>query len=131
VLLALASLAVGYLGVSLWVVPDVAVRGADLAHVSVVSLVGSERQYWGAGAAVAASLCTLVAAVLLLRSASIPGGLGSKYASPYASSDSRGALRADAETRQMREISERTIWDELDEGRDPTQWPREPDNEGR
>src|SRR5947209_17624161 len=35
-LLAAASLAVGYLGISLWVVPDVAVRGAELAHVSLV-----------------------------------------------------------------------------------------------
>src|ERR1700741_964751 len=41
-LLAAASLAVGYLGVSLWVVPDVALRGAELAHISVISLVGSE-----------------------------------------------------------------------------------------
>src|SRR5271163_2210602 len=53
-LLAAASLAVGYLGVSLWMLPDVAVRGADLAHVSLVSLVGTERRYWGAGVAVAA-----------------------------------------------------------------------------
>ena len=30
-----------------------AVRGADLAHVSVMSLVGSERRYWGAVVAVA------------------------------------------------------------------------------
>ena len=48
-LLAVASLAIGYLGVSLWAVPDVAVRGADLAHVPVVSLVGSERRYCGSG----------------------------------------------------------------------------------
>jgi len=103
-LLAAASLAVGYLGVSLWVVPDVAVRGADLAHISLVSLVGSERRYWGAGAAVAASLCTLVAAILLLRSASI-----------------LGRMRGGAETGELtQEMSERTIWDELDEGRDPT-----------
>ncbi len=60
-LMALASFAVGYLGVSLWLLPDVAVRGADLAHVSVVSLVGSERRYWGAGVAVAAAVCTVVA----------------------------------------------------------------------
>src|ERR1700747_3406846 len=69
-LLAAASLAVGYLGISLWVVPDVALRGAGLAHVSVLSLVGSERRYWGAGIAVAASVCTLIAAALLMRSAS-------------------------------------------------------------
>ena len=68
-LLAVASLAVGYLGVSLWVVPDVAARGADLAHISLVTLVGSERRYWGAGVAVVAAVCTLIAAVLLMRSA--------------------------------------------------------------
>src|ERR1700742_4404710 len=72
-LLAVVSLAIGYLGVSLWVLPDVAVRGADLAHISVVSLVGSERRYWGAGIAVLAAAFTLIAAVLLMRSASILG----------------------------------------------------------
>lgn len=46
-LMAAASLAVGYLGISLWVIPDVAVRGADLAHVSLASLVGTERHHWG------------------------------------------------------------------------------------
>lgn len=57
VLLAAASFAVGYLGISLWVVPDVAARGADLAHVPVVTLVGSARHYWGAVAAVLAAVC--------------------------------------------------------------------------
>src|SRR5258707_9726182 len=33
------SPAIAYLGVSLWVVPDVAARGADLAHISLVTLV--------------------------------------------------------------------------------------------
>ena len=51
-----AGLAVGYLGVSLWVLPDVAVRGADLAQVPVTTLVGSERQHWGAGLAVGAAV---------------------------------------------------------------------------
>src|SRR6201987_4991829 len=84
-LLAAASLAVGYLGVSLWVVPDVALRGADLAHISVISLVGSERRYWGAGIAVAASVCTLIAAALLMRSASDSRSVresATKYAAP-------------------------------------------------
>src|SRR6516225_10607688 len=69
-LLAAASLAVGYLGISLWVVPDVAARGADLAHIPLMFLVGSGRHHWGAGIAVAAAVCTLTAAVLLMRSAS-------------------------------------------------------------
>ena len=136
-LLAAASLAVGYLGISLCVVPDVAVRGADLAHVSVVALVGSERRYWGAGIAVLAAVCTLIAAVLLLRSASILGSdrLGAtKYASP--ATRRSNALRRDAsgvmlEEPETPEMSERTMWDALDEGHDPTDRPRESDTEGR
>jgi uncharacterized membrane protein (TIGR02234 family) len=145
-LMALASFAVGYLGVSLWRLPDVAVRGADLAHVSLVSLVGSERRYWGAGVTVAAAACTLVAAVLLMRSASTSrtsgtsGTSGSnrlattKYVAPAArrsiarGDDADQAKTATAETPQM---SERMIWDALDEGRDPTDRPRESDTEGR
>ncbi|OMC08492.1 TIGR02234 family membrane protein [Mycobacterium sp. SP-6446] len=136
-LLAAASLAVAYLGVSLWVLPDVAVRGADLAHVSLVSLVGSERRYWGAGIAVLAAVCTLVAAVLLMRSASVLGSdrLGAtKYASP--ATRRSNALRGDADSAMLEEpetpeMSERMIWDALDEGRDPTDRPRESDTEGR
>jgi len=42
--------------------------GADLAHISLVTLVGSDRRYWGAGwFAVVAAVCTLIAAVLLTR----------------------------------------------------------------
>ena len=133
-LLALASLAVGYLGVSLWVIPDVAVRGADLAHVSVVSLVGSERRYWGAGIAVLAALCTLTAAVLLLRSAMSARECATKYASP--ATRHSNALRIDADSAMLEEpetpeMSERMIWDALDLGRDPTDRPRESDTEGR
>lgn len=65
VLLAAASFAVGYLGISLWVVPDVAARGADLAHVPVVTLVGSARHYWGAVAAVLAAVCAFARCRLL------------------------------------------------------------------
>ncbi len=75
VLLAAASFAVGYLGISLWVVPDVAARGADLAHVPVVTLVGSARHYWGAVAAVLAAVCALLAAVFLMSSARFAGRL--------------------------------------------------------
>lgn len=51
VLVAALSLAIGYLAVSLWVIPDVAVRGVGLVDVPVLSLVGTERRYWGALAA--------------------------------------------------------------------------------
>jgi uncharacterized membrane protein (TIGR02234 family) len=136
-LLAAASLAVGYLGISLWVIPDVALRGAELAHISVISLVGSERHYWGAGIAVGAGLCTLIASVLLMRSASDAGstrGSATKYAAPAARRSN--ALRENAngamlEGPETPELSERMIWDALDEGRDPTDRPRKSDSEGR
>ena len=135
-LLAAASFAVGYLGISLWVIPDVAVRGADLAHIPMVSLVGSERHYWGAGVAVASAVCTLVAAVLLMRSALIFGADAestAKYAAPaarrsMARGDGASQDNAAAPTGHM---SERMIWDALDEGRDPTDSPHESDTEGR
>lgn len=130
-LMAAASLAVGYLGISLWVIPDVAVRGADLAHVSLASLVGTERHHWGAGAAVAAAVCTLAAAVILMRSASVLGSDRSgatKYAAPATRRSNARREDADGVTP---EVSERMIWDALDEGRDPTDRPHESDTEGR
>jgi uncharacterized membrane protein (TIGR02234 family) len=130
-LLALCSLAVVYLGVSLWRLPDVAVRASELAHVSVLTLVGSRRHYGGAVAAVAAGACMLVAAVLLLRSASklAPGrDASSKYAAP---ATRRSVARQSDTDAAAPEVSERMIWDALDEGRDPTDRPRGPDTEGR
>lgn len=136
-LLAVAGLAVGYLGVSLWVLPDVAVRGADLAHVSLMTLVGSDRRHWGAGLAVGAAVCSVVAAVLLMRSARLLGTDrrgATKYAAP-ATRRSR-AQRAGADGATLGEpgqptMSERMIWDALDEGRDPTDRPGEADTQGR
>jgi uncharacterized membrane protein (TIGR02234 family) len=122
-LLALVSFAVGYLGFSLWAVPDVAVRGADLAHIPLVTLVGTERHYWGAAIAVLAAVCTLTAAVLLMRAASHSRQATTKYAAP-------GARRSAARGAGP-EISERMIWDALDEGRDPTDRPGDTDTEGR
>ena len=137
-LLAVASLAVGYLGVSLWVIPDVAVRGAELAHISLVTLVGSERRYWGAGVAVAAAACTLIAAVLLMRSASMfgIGPLGRNKICrardpPFNCAAQKAPTRAMLEEPGTPEMSERMIWDALDEGHDPTDRPRESDTEGR
>jgi uncharacterized membrane protein (TIGR02234 family) len=133
-LLAVASFAVGYLSISLWVLPDVAVRGAELAHVSLLFLVGSQRRYPGAVAAVVAAVCTLVAAVLLMRSASPRGSAGAgttKYVAPAARrSIARRGDDGDSAAGAP-ETSERMIWDALDEGRDPTDRPRESDTEGR
>jgi uncharacterized membrane protein (TIGR02234 family) len=133
-LLAVVSLAIAYLGVSLWVVPDVAVRGADLAHISLVTLVGSDRHYWGAGFAVVAAVCTLIAAVLLMRSATSARAGARKYAAPATRRSiarRKGAEGAMLEEPGAPEMSERMIWDALDEGHDPTDRPRESDTEGR
>jgi uncharacterized membrane protein (TIGR02234 family) len=136
-LLAVASLAVGYLGVSLWVIPDVGVRGADLAHFPVMFLVGSERRYWGAGIAVAAAVCTLAAAVLLMRSASKARESATKYAAPATRrsnalrEDAGGAVLEGSGKPDRSDMSERMIWDALDEGRDPTDRARGSDTEGR
>lgn len=143
VLLAAASFAVGYLGISLWVVPDVAARGADLAHVPVVTLVGSDRHYWGAVAAVLAAVCALLAAVFLMSSAAIRGSAGedmARYAAPrarrsiarrqHSNAAGRAAPQDDGPDMGPR-MSERMIWEALDEGRDPTDREQESDTEGR
>jgi uncharacterized membrane protein (TIGR02234 family) len=134
VLLAAASFAIAYLGVSLWVLPDVALRGADLAHVSLLTLVGSQRHYGGSVAAVLSAVCTLAAVVLLLRSASIPGSdreTTTKYAAPAARRSLVRQDREDGADAAAPEVSERMLWDALDEGRDPTDRPRDSDSEGR
>lgn len=139
-LLAVASLAAGYLGISLWVIPDVALRGADLAGVPLVTLVGSERHYWGAVAAVAAAVSALIAAGFLMRSASISASARRadtmKYAAPAARRSLARGAEADAATHESTpqaapEMSERMIWDALDEGRDPTDSSHGSDTEGR
>jgi len=114
-LTAVVSLATGYLAISLWVIPDVAVRGADIAHVTVLSLVGSQRHYPGPAITLATAACTLVGAVLLMRAAGSARGTATKYVTPAA----RRALAQRDETT----MSERMIWDALDEGEDPTQDP--------
>jgi uncharacterized membrane protein (TIGR02234 family) len=112
------------LAVSLWVLPDVAVRAADIAHVPVLSLVGSDRHHLGAAVTAAAAVGALTAAVLLMRSARSDGDRTAKYAAPGA----RRPVAHDADSA----LSERVIWDELDDGRDPTDRPLPgSDTEGR
>jgi uncharacterized membrane protein (TIGR02234 family) len=132
VLVAVASLAIGYLAISIWVVPDVAVRGADLVHVPVLSLVGSERRYVGPAITLLAAVCTLAGAVLLMRAATSSRGATTKYVTPA----TRRSLAQRNDGVSSEAMSERTIWDALDEGRDPTQDPTdqprsESDTEGR
>ncbi len=123
-LIAVASLAIGYLAVSLWAIPDAAVRAADIAHVPVLSLVGSERKYAGATTTFLAALAALAAAVLLMRSAQSDGDRTAKYAAPGA----QRSIARDADDA----VSERIMWDALDEGRDPTDRPPPgSDTEGR
>ena len=107
------SAVMGYLAISLWVVPDIAVRAANLAEVPVADLVDTQRHYWGA-------VVTLVAAVLTLAGAKDPSH-DDRYEAP--------ARRREAARRRAAgsDMSERMIWDALDEGRDPTK----PDTEGR
>jgi uncharacterized membrane protein (TIGR02234 family) len=112
-LVAAASLATGYLAIGLWVIPDVALRGADLAHIPVLSLVGSERHCPGPSIALAAAVCTLAGAMLLMRAASSARRETTKYLTPAARRSS--AQPGDGAT------PERIIWDALDEGWDPTQ----------
>ena len=130
VLVALASLAAGYLAVSTLELPDVAVRAAELARVPLVELVGSKRYYPGPVITLVTAVCTLIGAALLMRAATSARGTASKYLTP--------AARRAAGTRDDGPMSERMIWDELDEGRDPTESsppndnpPPEPDTEGR
>jgi uncharacterized membrane protein (TIGR02234 family) len=120
-LLAAASAGMGYLGIGLWVIRDVAVRAAELAQVPVVALVGTQRQHWGAVLVLVAAAFTLAGAVMLLRAAATARSDAAKYVAP-------AARRAAVQRDEMGDgMSERMIWDALDGGRDPTS----PDNEGR
>jgi uncharacterized membrane protein (TIGR02234 family) len=112
VLVALVSLVLGYLAVTLVVMPDVAPRAIELAQVPVTALVASQRHYLGAGLTAAAAILALLAAVLLMRSAGSARHTAAKYAAP-------AKRRTAARTGDA--VSERGMWDAIDEGRDPTE----------
>lgn len=118
ILVAAVCLVLGYLGVSLMVMPDVAPRAAALAGVPIITLVGSERYVTGAVLTVAAAVCTLLAAALLMRGAASAHGVA-KYAGPAAGRPEQSATTS----------SGRGMWDALDDGRDPTV--ADADSEGR
>ena len=101
VLAAATSAGMAYLAISLWVIRDVAVRASHLAEV--ITLV--------------AAAVTLACAVLLLRSATTERSGAARYTR-------RNAAQSAEPDNAM---SERMLWDALDEGRDPTN----PDNMGR
>lgn len=120
--LGVLSAVMAYLAISLWVIPDVAVRAAGLAEVPVADLVGTQRHYWGAALTLVAAVLTLAGAVLFVRAPVKDQSDEEKYEAP--------ARRREAARRQAAEgndMSERMMWDALDDGRDPTK----PDTEGR
>jgi uncharacterized membrane protein (TIGR02234 family) len=110
VLAAIASAGMAYLAISLWVTRDVGVRASDLADAPVADLLGTERHYGGAVVTAVVAVVTLACAVLLLRSASKESSGVARYAR-------RTAVPADKSDDAM---SERQLWDALDEGHDPT-----------
>lgn len=120
---ALVSLATGYLAISTLELPDVAARGAELARVPLLELVGSKRDNAGPVITLVAAVGILLAAALLMRAGATAADTGTKYVTP--------AVRRSAERRDDEPASERTMWDELDEGRDPTDPTPGPDSEGR
>jgi uncharacterized membrane protein (TIGR02234 family) len=117
VLAAITSAGTAYLAIGLWVIRDVGVRASNLADAPVADLVGTQRHYGGAVITAAAAAVTLACAALLLRSATKDRSGAARYAR-------RGAVLADEPQDAM---SERQLWDALDEGRDPTNT----DNKGR
>jgi uncharacterized membrane protein (TIGR02234 family) len=121
-LVALVSAGASYLAISLWTTRDVAARAAYLVDAQVQSLVGSSREHWGASLTLASALVTVAAAVLLMRVAV----KGSSPAQKYASPTQRRAVAVQGEPGAT--MSERMMWDELDEGGDPT---RDSGSEGR
>jgi len=110
VLVALVCLLLGYLGISLMVMPDVAPRAAEVAGIPVMNLVASQRYLTGAVVTLVVAVAALVAATLMMRAASIENRQAAKYAVS-------AGLRDDEDAAAM---SARGMWDALDEGLDPT-----------
>lgn len=121
VVLAAVSLAGGYLAISMWVARDVAVRALDIAEIPLTSQFATDRRYTGATLSLVAAVGVLAAAVLLMRAAARNAGSVTKYAAPAvrrsAARDNETAVGAGPDAPEM---SERMMWDALDEGRDPT-----------
>jgi uncharacterized membrane protein (TIGR02234 family) len=110
VIAAITSAGMAYLAITLWAMRDVGVRASHLADAPVADLVGTQRHYGGAVVTAVAAIVTLTCAVLLLRSATKGRSVASRYAR-------RSAEPVDKNAEAM---SERQLWDALDEGRDPT-----------
>ena len=109
-LVAMVCLLLGYLGVSLMVMPDVAPRAAELAGVPVMNLVASQRHLAGAVVTLVAAAGALVGAALMMRAATTESRQATKYAASAVLRE-RGGDEA---------MTGRGMWDALDEGLDPT-----------
>ncbi len=132
VAMAAVSLAGGYLAISMWAAPDIAVRALDIAEVPVTALVGTERRLAGAVISLVAALSVLAAAALLMRAAARDTSSDTKYAAPAVRRETARGIDADRQTGPgSPEMSERMMWDALDEGCDPTDPPPGPAAEGR
>jgi len=121
VMLAAVSLACGYLATSMWAARAITLRALDIAEIPLTSLLGTERRLTGAVLSLVAALGVLAAAVLLMRVAAHSAGRVTKYSAP---AERRAAAR-DVESGNSAgpdgpHVSERMMWDALDEGRDPT-----------
>ncbi|MFN8068534.1 MAG: TIGR02234 family membrane protein [Mycolicibacterium insubricum] len=128
VLVALTVAGIGYLGISQFTGADVTPRAAVLADVPVASVAEVQRSHPAAVLPLLAGVVGLAAAVLMMRVARGTAGTVGRYAAP--------AARRDAAARPGAaggEVSERSLWDAIDEGHDPTVLPTDPDSgaEGR
>lgn len=124
-LVAVATFGMGYVAIGLWVTRDVAPRAVDLAQIPVTALIATQRHHWGAVLVLIGAVSALAGAVLLVRAAATAGARAGRTAGKYlAPAAKREAARQEGPEDGM---SERMIWDALDEGRDPTL----KDNEGR
>lgn len=128
VLMAAASFAAGYLAISTVVTDDGVARGADIAAVPVVSLLGGDRHIGGVLVTMVSAACMLAGAALLMRSAASGPSAAGRYLPPAARRSI--ARRSDAGSASSG-LSERMIWDALDSGTDPTERPSGPAAEGR
>ena len=110
VLVALVCLLLGYLGISLMAMPDVAPRAAEVAGIPVMNLVASQRHIAGAVVTLVAAVGALVAATLMMRAAATEARQAAKYSGSAGLRDDDGAAN----------MSARGMWDALDDGLDPT-----------
>ena len=110
VLVAMVCLLLGYLGVSLMVMHDIAPRAAEMNGVPVMNLVASERHIAGAVLTLVAAVGALVGAALMMRAAATESRQATKYVA--------AAVLREAGSDGV--MSERRMWDALDEGLDPT-----------